>query len=127
LDLTPARLTECVSYERRVSIEFVKATLEGSLGLPPHPCGIVLFAHGAGAAAALVFAAHLSGKIAAVVSRGGRPDLAGNAVDSVLAPTLLIVGGHDGSVIDLNEPAVAALGCSGVVFSPLHIKELCSE
>ena len=45
----------------------------------------------------------------AVVSRGGRPDLAGNALDSVAAPTLLIVGGLDDVVIDLNDRAFARL------------------
>jgi len=70
------------------------------------------FGASTGAAAALVAAAQLPGKVAAVVSRGGRPDLAGDALGSVVAPTLLIVGGHDGPVIDLNEQALAALGCS---------------
>ena len=189
--MTPARITQSVSYERPVSIGLVKATLEGNLGLPPHPCGIVLFAHGSGssrhsprnrfvaetlqshgiatllmdlltaseeeidrrtsqlrfnirllakrlagatawtlrqpdlrglnvgyfgastgAAAALVAAAQLTGTVAAVVSRGGRPDLAGDALGSVIAPTLLIVGGYDGPVIDLNQQALAELGCS---------------
>jgi len=189
--MTPARITQSVSYERPVSIGLVKATLEGNLGLPPHPCGIVLFAHGSGssrhsprnrfvaetlqshgiatllmdlltaseeeidrrtsqlrfnirllakrlagattwtlrqpdlrglnvgyfgastgAAAALVAAAQLTGTVAAVVSRGGRPDLAGDALGSVIAPTLLIVGGYDGPVVDLNQQALAELGCS---------------
>lgn len=174
-----------------VSIGLSRVTLEGNLGLPAHPRGIVLFAHGSGssrhsprnrlvaetlqshgiatllmdlltvseeeidqrtmqlrfniwllakrlvgatnwslrqpdlkglsigyfgastgAAAALVAAAQLPGAVAAVVSRGGRPDLAGDALGSVTAPTLLIVGGNDAPVIDLNEQALAALGCS---------------
>jgi dienelactone hydrolase len=70
------------------------------------------FGASTGAAAALVAAARVSGTVAAVVSRGGRPDLAGDALRSVVAPTLLIVGGHDGPVIDLNEQALAQLGCS---------------
>lgn len=189
--MTAARLTQYVSPERPVSIELVKATLEGNLGIPEHPCGIVLFAHGSGssrhsprnrfvakalreqgigtllmdlltrsedeidqrtallrfnirllarrlalatswvlrqpemrglsvgyfgastgAAAALVAAAQLSDKVAAVVSRGGRLDLAGDALGSVVAPTLLIVGGNDGPVIDLNEQALAKLRCN---------------
>jgi len=189
--MTATHIAQRVSYERPVSIGLVKATLEGDLSLPPHPCGIVLFAHGSGssrrsprnryvaetlqsqgiatllmdllteseeeidqrtsqlrfnirllakrlagattwtlrqpdlrglsvgyfgastgAAAALVAAAQLSGAVAAVVSRGGRPDLAGDALGSVVAPTLLIVGGHDGPVIDMNEQALAELGCS---------------
>jgi putative phosphoribosyl transferase len=70
------------------------------------------FGASTGAAAALVAAAQLSGTVAAVVSRGGRPDLAADALGSVVAPTLLIVGGNDGPVIDLNEQALAELGCS---------------
>lgn len=70
------------------------------------------FGASTGAAAALVAAAQLSGKVAAVVSRGGRPDLAGDALGFVLAPTLLIVGGEDGPVIELNEQALERLACS---------------
>jgi putative phosphoribosyl transferase len=188
--MTSASLAQPVSCERPVSIDLVKATLEGNLGLPAHPSGIVLFAHGSGssrhsprnrivaevlqaqgiatllmdlltaseeevdqrttllrfnirllarrlalatawtlrqpdlrglkvgyfgastgAAAALVAAAQLSEKVAAVVSRGGRPDLAGDSLRAVTAPTLLIVGGNDGPVIDLNEQTLARLGC----------------
>jgi len=69
------------------------------------------FGASTGAAAALQAAArHPS--VAAVVSRGGRPDLAGpQALTLVRAPTLLIVGGHDGGVIDLNQQAYALLHC----------------
>ena len=49
-------------------------------------------------------------RVGAVVSRGGRPDLAGNALLAVKAPSLLIVGGNDGPVIDLNEEALDRLG-----------------
>ncbi len=68
------------------------------------------FGASTGAGAALVAAAHLPGQIKAVVTRGGRPDLAGDALLAVRAPTLLIVGGHDEQVIDLNEEALAQLG-----------------
>jgi dienelactone hydrolase len=68
-----------------------------------------LFGASTGAAAALVAAARSSAPIAAVVSRGGRPDLAGDALSSVAAPTLLIVGGRDGQVLALNEAAAARL------------------
>ena len=60
-----------------------------------------------GAAAALVAAAELPDQVGAVVSRGGRPDLAGAALREVEAPTLLIVGGNDDVVIDLNKQALA--------------------
>jgi putative phosphoribosyl transferase len=59
----------------------------------------------------LVAAAELGEKVGAVVSRGGRPDLAGEALRQVKAPTLLIVGGLDGPVIRMNEEAYAQLRC----------------
>ena len=68
-----------------------------------------LFGASTGAAAALVAAAKLPHRIGAVISRGGRPDLAGDALDDVHAPTLFIVGGDDFGVIDLNEHAMARL------------------
>ncbi len=68
-----------------------------------------LFGASTGAAAALVAAAKLPRRVGAVVSRGGRPDLAENALDTVQAPTLLIVGGADFGVIELNEQALARL------------------
>jgi pimeloyl-ACP methyl ester carboxylesterase len=68
-----------------------------------------LFGASTGAAAALVAAAKVPRRIGAVVSRGGRPDLAGDALDIVSAPTLLIVGGLDFGVIELNEQAFARL------------------
>ena len=75
--------------------------------LAPLPLG--LFGASTGAAAALVAAAHLGTRVGAVVSRGGRPDLANGALEIVSAPTLLIVGGLDGVVIELNEKAFAHL------------------
>ncbi|MEO9319875.1 MAG: alpha/beta hydrolase [Nitrososphaera sp.] len=73
-----------------------------------HPkLGIGLFGASTGAAAALVAAARLPQIVRAIVSRGGRPDLAGAAfLHSVMAPTLLIVGGEDSDVIALNEQAL---------------------
>jgi putative phosphoribosyl transferase len=68
-----------------------------------------LFGASTGAAAALVAAAQLGSRVGAVVSRGGRPDLANAALDDVTAPTLLIVGGLDYGVIELNEQAFAQL------------------
>ncbi|OGS92795.1 MAG: hydrolase [Gallionellales bacterium RBG_16_56_9] len=70
------------------------------------------FGASTGAAAALQAAAKMENKIAAVVSRGGRPDLAGEiALSRVNAPTLLIVGGADYGVIELNQQAYALLNC----------------
>lgn len=72
---------------------------------------IGFFGASTGAAAALKAAAVLGPKVAAVVSRGGRPDLAGSSLPRVTAPTLLIVGGDDTVVIDLNRQAYDELGC----------------
>lgn len=70
-----------------------------------------LFGASTGAAAALRLAAARPSAVAAVVSRGGRPDLALPILDRVRAPTLLIVGGHDRAVLELNREALAALRC----------------
>jgi len=69
------------------------------------------FGASTGAAAALVAAAELPRLVSAVVSRGGRPDLAGAALARVEAPTLLIVGAADPVVLDLNRKALALLRC----------------
>jgi pimeloyl-ACP methyl ester carboxylesterase len=69
------------------------------------------FGSSTGAAAALVSASELGESVGAVVSRGGRPDLAAAALDKVAAPTLLIVGVDDDPVIPLNEQAYEALRC----------------
>jgi pimeloyl-ACP methyl ester carboxylesterase len=68
-----------------------------------------LFGASTGAAAALVAAARNPDGVGAIVSRGGRPDLAGEALDAVRAPTLLIVGGADRVVLALNRQAFARL------------------
>ncbi|HET9382922.1 MAG TPA: dienelactone hydrolase family protein [Streptomyces sp.] len=70
---------------------------------------VVLFGASTGAAAALAAAAERPGRVAAVVSRGGRPDLAHDALDAVRAPVLLIVGGADPEVLRLNEEAAGRL------------------
>jgi len=70
------------------------------------------FGASTGAAAALIAAAERPRAIGAVVSRGGRPDLAGRALLSVHAPTLLIVGGHDFSVLPLNEQALEMIAAT---------------
>lgn len=69
------------------------------------------FGASTGGGAALVAAARLGAQVGAVVSRGGRPDLAGPMLPKVAAPTLLIVGGRDTPVIELNEEAFAQLRC----------------
>jgi pimeloyl-ACP methyl ester carboxylesterase len=75
-----------------------------------HSLPIGLFGASTGAAAALVAAGGLGDRIGAVVSRGGRPDLAGDILPLVKVPTLLIVGGADHGVIELNQQAFERLG-----------------
>jgi dienelactone hydrolase len=91
-------------------------------GLP-----IGFFGASTGSAAALIAAAQLGTRVAAVVSRGGRPDLAGPAaLRAVTAPTLLIVGGNDREVLALNEKALAQLECEkrlAVVPGATHLFE----
>lgn len=72
---------------------------------------IALFGSSTGAAAALKLAARLGEKIQAVVSRGGRPDLAMSVLPKVISPTLFIVGGSDYGVIELNQEAYGQLRC----------------
>lgn len=72
---------------------------------------IGLFGASTGAAAALIAAAELPEQVFAVVSRGGRPDMAAAVLDVVRVPTLLIVGGLDDVVIELNERALRSLCC----------------
>ena len=69
------------------------------------------FGASTGGGAALVAAAEMGDEIGAVVSRGGRPDMAGEALPRVVSPTLLIVGGLDDVVIRLNEEALGKLQC----------------
>src|SRR5208337_2045907 len=77
-----------------------------------HRMAFGLFGAITGAAAALVAASRLGRRIGAVVSRGGRPDLAEPILGRIYAPTLLIVGGADYGVIELNEQALARLSGS---------------
>jgi len=102
--------------ELRFDIELLTERLVGAidwLGLRREvvrlPLG--LFGASTGAAAALRAAAERPHSVAAVVSRGGRPDLAGDALPRVEAPTLLIVGGEDGPVIAMNREAAARMHC----------------
>jgi putative phosphoribosyl transferase len=84
------------------------------------------FGSSTGGAAALVAAADLPQDVGAVVSRGGRPDLAGDALPKVQAPTLLIVGGNDDVVIDLNEMAREQMRCEAkleIIAGATHLFE----
>jgi dienelactone hydrolase len=75
------------------------------------PLRVGYFGASTGAAAALVAAARVGDQVGAVVSRGGRPDLAADSLPLVKAPTLLIVGGRDEYVLGLNQEAFAQLRC----------------
>ena len=84
------------------------------------------FGSSTGGAAALVAAAEMPREVGAVVSRGGRPDLAGDALPKVQAPTLLIVGGNDDVVIELNEMARDQMRCEvklEIVSGAMHLFE----
>jgi putative phosphoribosyl transferase len=84
------------------------------------------FGSSTGGGAALVAAAELPKDVGAVVSRGGRPDLAGDALPKVQAPTLLIVGGNDDIVIELNEMARDQMHCQvklEIVSGAMHLFE----
>lgn len=83
--------------------------VRGESGVSGLPIGY--FGASTGAAAALRAGAAPDSEVMAIVSRGGRPDLAGPYLAEVTAPTLLIVGGHDEVVMELNREAEAALRC----------------
>lgn len=108
LDLLTPR--EAADRARVFDIELLATRLVAAAGwvrsqpeLAERP--LAFFGASTGAAAALVAAAALGDDVAAVVSRGGRPDLAGDALKQVRAPTLLIVGGEDPQVLELNRAA----------------------
>lgn len=87
----------------------VMDALDALSSYSPQPIG--LFGASTGAGAALVAAARRPEAVQALVSRGGRPDLAGDALEAVRAPTLLIVGGADTEVLALNRAALDHLRC----------------
>jgi len=100
----------------RFDIDLLAERLVGSsdwLGTQPETrdLRIGLFGASTGGGAALVAAAQRPDRISAVVSRGGRPDLAGAALPRVTAPTLLVVGGNDGAVIEMNREAYDQMRC----------------
>ena len=117
--LTPA---EDSDYATRFDIALLVERLHDAarwLAAEPATRGLPvgLFGASTGAAAALQLAAAVPSKVAAVVSRGGRPDLAGAiSLARVKAPTLLVVGGDDTEVLALNETAYAQLKCPKALF-----------
>jgi pimeloyl-ACP methyl ester carboxylesterase len=112
ITLLAGRLLQALEWQR------------GQPSLSALPCG--LFGASTGAAAALAAAAEEATAVYAVVSRGGRPDLAGAALPRVVAPTLLVVGGTDPEVLRLNRAALSALRCEcelAVVPGATHLFE----
>ena len=116
--LLPDLLTEEEDsvYENRFDIDFLTERLakiydwlRNQAKIKDLPVG--LFGASTGAAAALSLAADLGEKVTAIVSRGGRPDLAMDKLEKVSSPTLLIVGGEDREVIELNNKALKELRC----------------
>jgi putative phosphoribosyl transferase len=127
--LTPG---EDMQYSTRFNVSLLAERLASAVewvqGQPgKKPLRVGLFGASTGAAAALQVAALPAAHIAAVVSRGGRPDLAGTAaMGQVHAPTLLIVGGNDVDVLELNKTAYHALRCEKrleVVAGATHLFE----
>jgi len=103
-ELTGEHRFDIAMLTRRVvaAIDWVRAQ-------PAAPGAIALFGASSGAAAALSAAAERRGLVRAVIARGGRPDLARDVLAQVQAPTLLIVGGHDTQVVDMNRRAAARM------------------
>lgn len=114
-------LTEREGADRRnvfdigLLAERLAATTRWLTGEAGHTGGIGYFGASTGAAAALLAAAELGEEIGAVVSRGGRPDLARPRLGDVVSPTLLIVGDRDTEVLALNRQAAALLNCPNEV------------
>lgn len=112
IPLLAARLADTVDW---------LASADAARGLP-----IGLFGASTGAAAALIAASERPERVRVVVSRGGRPDLAGTALGRVHAPTLLIVGSRDPEVLALNEQAARRLSCEHalrIVHGATHLFE----
>lgn len=106
------RFTREFRFDIPLLAERLVSATDWVLDYPPlDDLPIGFFGASTGAAAALIAAAERPQYVAAVVSRGGRPDLAGAALPGVQAPTLLIVGGHDTEVIALNRAAAAQMTC----------------
>jgi dienelactone hydrolase len=104
------QLTAQLRFDIRLLAERLVAATDWLAQQPEtRELGLGYFGASTGAAAALIAAAERADIVRAVVSRGGRPDLAGDALARVRAPTLLIVGGRDEVVIELNKAALQQL------------------
>ena len=103
------RLTGEHRFHMALLARRVVAAIDWARAQPAAPGAIALFGASTGAAAVLIAAAERPDAVRAVISRGGRVDLTGSALTRVRAPTLLIVGGHDTSVVDANRRASAEM------------------
>jgi len=110
-ELIDARTAELRFNIGLLADRLVRATRWAKEEQPTRDLRIGYFGSSTGGGAALVAAAEIPQDVGAVVSRGGRPDLAGEALPKVQAPTLLIVGGNDDIVIELNEQARDRMRC----------------
>lgn len=117
-------------YENRFNIELLTERLKGTtdwfLKQYRDKFKVGYFGASTGAASALEAAVALKGKISAIVSRGGRPDLAKHILKNVESPTLLIVGGYDDVVIELNKEAYDLIGAKkelAIVHGASHLFE----
>ena len=110
-ELIDARTAELRFNIGLLADRLVRATRWAKEEQPTRDLRIGYFGSSTGGGAALVAAAEIPQDVGAVVSRGGRPDLAGEALPKVQAPTLLIVGGNDDIVIELNEMARDRMRC----------------
>jgi pimeloyl-ACP methyl ester carboxylesterase len=130
--LTPdEERVDAITREHRFDIPLLSARLSAVVGwlgerteTSAMPAG--LFGSSTGAAAALITAATMPGRVGAVVSRGGRVDLAGAHLGDVDAPTLMIVGGADLQVLELNREAQALMKCESriaIVDNATHLFE----
>ena len=127
----PEERQDEVTAELRFDIPFLTrrlgAVADQVSGLPRlRGLGLGLFGASTGAAAALLTAAERPDLVKAVVSRGGRPDLAGPAIALVRAPTLLIVGGADRAVLKMNREAMPSMRCEiqlSVIPDSTHLLE----
>jgi dienelactone hydrolase len=113
--LTPEEEADDVkTAELRFDVDLLAGRLDGAIDwldryAPTKELAIGLFGASTGAGAAMISAAHKPQQVKAIVSRGGRPDLAGPALSDVKAPVLLIVGARDLSVLRLNKMVVDEL------------------
>lgn len=119
-------VTRHLRFDIELLVQRLLAVTDWLVGESGRTGPVAYFGASTGAAAALLAATRTPHPIAGIVSRGGRPDLAGEALTRVRSPTLLIVGAKDRDVLELNRRAFAALACEkqlAVVPNATHLFE----